>query len=202
MTRIGGVLLTGGKSRRMGAPKATLQLPNGITVAQHLADALNTVTSWSVEIGPGFTSLDYRPDAQITPGPAVAAASGVKALLEHECTTGIVISCDLPRLSSLTLAQLLTIAGDKSLVARVDGAVQRSVFILSRSGMKSIHATAVKPGASLKDLLSRVHDLHVYESLSPQQENEITDCDTPEDWKATTGTDIPWRNLPRKSGKG
>jgi len=184
MATIGGVLLTGGKSRRMGTPKAALELPGGVSVARYLGGVLGTVASWCVEIGPGFTSLETLHDEQPEGGPAVAVATGVKALRARKCTTGLVISCDLPCLSSETLIELLILAQGKSLVAQINGVTQWSVVVLSLSAMEKISTTSVAPGTSLGSLYSSLSDLQISDAQSHAR--ELTDCDTPEEWRRAT----------------
>lgn len=55
--KVGGALLTGGASRRMGFDKALVEV-DGLPNALRLARALAEVASPLVEVGPGYSGLE------------------------------------------------------------------------------------------------------------------------------------------------
>ncbi len=87
-----GLLLTGGASRRMGAPKATLEL-DGERLADRAARALASVCEPVLEIGPGYTDLRSAREDPPGAGPLAALVAGTAAL----STTGpvVLLACDL-----------------------------------------------------------------------------------------------------------
>src|SRR5437588_11690359 len=55
---VAGVILTGGRSRRMGRPKATVLGPDGVTWAVRGARVLAAVAEPVVEVGPGHCEAE------------------------------------------------------------------------------------------------------------------------------------------------
>jgi molybdopterin-guanine dinucleotide biosynthesis protein A len=87
-----GLLLTGGASRRMGAPKATLEL-DGARLADRAAAALGRVCEPVLEVGPGYTALAVAPEDPPGRGPLAALVAGADAVP----TAGpvVLLACDL-----------------------------------------------------------------------------------------------------------
>jgi molybdopterin-guanine dinucleotide biosynthesis protein A len=120
-----GLLLTGGRSTRMGRDKATIRIrsngeaPGGGsgTLAQRTADLLRDATEMALEVGPGFTELDHVSESPPGNGPLFAVAAGA-AELGHRGWHGpvLVVATDLPRLTSGMLAWLAGHAPGRSVV--------------------------------------------------------------------------------------
>lgn len=106
---LAGVLLTGGRSSRLGRDKALLPLgPRGTSLAQHLGELLLAVTSRAIEVGPGRSGLPLPTAPDPGAGPLVAVALA-RDELESQGFSGpaLVLATDLPR---LTLELLSTVA--------------------------------------------------------------------------------------------
>ncbi|MEL4359111.1 MULTISPECIES: molybdenum cofactor guanylyltransferase [unclassified Luteococcus] len=109
MTRAS-IILAGGQSRRMGTPKATLQLA-GRTLLRHAVDACATFSPIVVVGPPELASLlTDVPGCILTRedppggGPSAGLAAGLAALEEHQVETVQVLCCDLPRAVDLVAA--------------------------------------------------------------------------------------------------
>jgi molybdopterin-guanine dinucleotide biosynthesis protein A len=102
------LLLTGGRSRRMGRDKAGLVV-GGEALGEHTAALLRQVAHPVLEVGPGHTTLTATLEDPPGSGPLVALAAGARALrrLHHQGPT-LVVATDLPR---LTVAFLQLLAG-------------------------------------------------------------------------------------------
>ncbi len=120
---VGGLLLTGGRSRRMGRDKATLEV-GGEFLAVRLGRLLAEVARPALEVGPGWSGLvTARPDPG--EGPLAAIASGWLSLRERGTESGvIVIATDLPWLTRDLLEWLAARQESSSVVPMVGGRIQ------------------------------------------------------------------------------
>jgi molybdopterin-guanine dinucleotide biosynthesis protein A len=98
-------ILTGGRSSRMGVPKAAMRLPDGRTMVERMRDTLREICHDVVFLGDphgvvGHDRIDdLRPDA----GPLAA----LEALLaSRRSPQYLVVPCDLPLLPSALLLRL------------------------------------------------------------------------------------------------
>lgn len=121
---VGGILLTGGASRRMGADKATL-LVEGVPSARRIALLLSRVAHPVVEVGPGVSGLLSVREQPVGAGPLVAVACGGRALrqLGHR-GPALVLACDLPLLDGALLGYLAGHQGQGSVLPEVGGRAQ------------------------------------------------------------------------------
>lgn len=102
-------VLVGGRSRRMGTPKALLAHPNGGTFLEHVARVAAEIARETVLLG-GMTgvpdslrTLRNLPDAEPGAGPL----GGLCALLEDVGEGwGLLLSCDMPLLDRALLDHL------------------------------------------------------------------------------------------------
>lgn len=116
---VGGLLLTGGSSRRMGSDKSQWRR-GGETLAVRSARVLATTCHPVLEVGSGVSGLDVVREDPPGAGPLVAASAGWAALREREPTVGaaIVLAVDLPFVDEAVL-RLLAAASPAGVAARV-----------------------------------------------------------------------------------
>jgi len=121
---VGGVLLTGGASTRIGAPKALLEA-HGERLVDRAARVLSEVAAPVVEVGPGYSSLPATREASPGSGPLAGLAAGA-AWLEAQRWAGafLVVAVDLPRLSARLLRWLAERPGTTTAVPTVEGVAQ------------------------------------------------------------------------------
>ncbi|MEA2463002.1 MAG: hypothetical protein QOJ98_749 [Acidobacteriota bacterium] len=122
-----GIVLCGGKSTRMGSPKALL--PFGAeTMLQRVVRLLATVVSPIVVVSaPGQSLPDLRPEVIITRdeqegrGPLEGLRAGLKAL-PGTSEAAYVTSCDVPLLVPGFVRQMIDLLGDHEIaVMDIDG---------------------------------------------------------------------------------
>lgn len=127
MSRLGGVVLCGGESSRMGRPKATL--PFGPeTMLQRVLRLLGEVVSPLVVVAaPGQDLPPLPPAARVVRdpergrGPLQGLAAGLAALLGH-ADAAYVSSCDVPFLQPAFVRRMIDLLGDHAIcVPDVDG---------------------------------------------------------------------------------
>ena len=132
---ITGVILAGGKSRRMGQDKALLEY-EGKPLIQHVAEALRCVFKKVIIISDHgkrykFLGLPVHEDSYKHCGPL----GGIHAAFARTKTEKIfVASCDLPLLSSQTVLNIVTwpLPGD-AVVVRCGRSIQPLCGVYSRS---------------------------------------------------------------------
>ena len=118
---INGIILTGGKSRRMGSNKALL-VYKGQSFLEHIVDALKPICKEIFLIGRskeydefGLTQLE---DLEEQTGPISAICSG----LQHSnAEYNLVLSCDVPMVSSSLLKTLTDKATGYDVTLFTDG---------------------------------------------------------------------------------
>ena len=80
--QLGGLLLTGGSSRRMGIDKAMIKL-DGLTLAERGAALLCAVVDLALEVGPGYSDLASTQEKPSGQGPLAAIVTGRRLLIEQ-----------------------------------------------------------------------------------------------------------------------
>jgi molybdenum cofactor guanylyltransferase len=124
---VGGVVLCGGKSTRMGVPKATL--PFGAeTMLQRVVRLLGEAVSPIVVVAAREQSLPALPDSVIVTrdereakGPLEGIRAGLSALPES-IDSAYITSCDVPLLAPAFVQRMIELIGDHDIaVMEVDG---------------------------------------------------------------------------------
>ena len=127
MTAAGGIVLCGGKSTRMGVPKATL--PFGPeTMLQRVVRLLGTVVSPIVVVAAREQSLPQLPDDLVIThdereqrGPLEGLRAGLKAL-PSSVEFAYITSCDVPLLVPQFVERMVELLGDHDIaVMEIDG---------------------------------------------------------------------------------
>src|SRR5438874_8330130 len=123
----GGIVLCGGRSSRMGAPKATL--PFGPeTMLQRVVRLLSSVVSPIVAVAAREQTLPELTDAVIVTrdereqrGPLEGLRAGLKAL-PNSVDIAYVTSCDVPLLVPAFVERMVELLGDHDIaVMEIDG---------------------------------------------------------------------------------
>ena len=112
-------ILVGGRSARMGRPKATLPLPDGRWLVEHVAGVTRQTGRWIDEIvivgqceGLPASLADARRLADAEPGAGPLA--GLCSLLEYAgLRWSLLLACDMPLLEPKLLERLCTAASPK-----------------------------------------------------------------------------------------
>jgi molybdopterin-guanine dinucleotide biosynthesis protein A len=146
-----GLLLTGGRSRRLGIDKASLVL-DGETLAVRAARMLASVCDAVVEVGPGYTDQPHVVERPRGAGPLAAITAGAAALAQRgRHGPVLVLAVDLPRVDAPLLRLLHDWPGTDSAVPEVGGRLQpvcarysgealRAAASLVDAGVRALHA--------------------------------------------------------------
>lgn len=187
---LGGLLLTGGESRRLGFDKAAAVCEPTVgrvePVSVLLGRQLRAVTPRALEVGPGRSDLPAVADDPPHAGPLAALATGWAALgrgAERPLTGALVLACDLPRMSVELLRLLAGWPGEASVVPVVLG---RPQYVVARWSSAALNRAAdlVAAGHRATKELSEVAPVTF---LSQSEWGRVADTetfadvDTPED---------------------
>jgi molybdopterin-guanine dinucleotide biosynthesis protein A len=161
-SKVAGVLLTGGASRRMGFDKALVEV-DGLASAVRLAAVMQEVASPLLEVGPGRSGLKAIAEEPVGQGPLFAACAALPAL-EAAGHRGpvLLLACDLAFVTAEDLALLAGWPGGSSVVPIVDGRPQPlcarwshedllAATGLVQAGERSMKALLRRPGIVLVD---------------------------------------------------
>jgi molybdopterin-guanine dinucleotide biosynthesis protein A len=124
---IGGIVLCGGKSTRMGVPKATLPFGNE-TMLERVVRLLGTVVSPIVVVAARDQSLPSLPDEisvtrdeREAKGPLEGIRAGLSAL-PASIDAAYITSCDVPLLVPKFVERMIELMGDHDIaVMEIDG---------------------------------------------------------------------------------
>lgn len=182
-------ILAGGVSRRLGEPKALLELADGRTMLEHVAAAAASVAAEVVILGepPGvperLSGLRVLPDRVAGRGPLAGLCSLLECAAPH---WGLLLACDLPRLEVSVLNTLLqTAAGQQhadavAFVSAEDSARYEACCAAYHS---RLHGTVIQylneDAGSLQTLLHRVRTVPLTPSRSDAA--ALFDVDTADD---------------------
>src|SRR4051794_5692653 len=187
-----GILLTGGRSRRLGVDKATLVL-DGETLAARGARRLRAVCSPVIEAGDGVSGLAAVREAPPGGGPLAALAAAGTWLRERGhsgCT--LLLAVDLPAVDESALRWLRDRPGEPTVVLRVGGRLQP---VCARYGPDALLAA----GSLVAGGVRALHELFDVVEHDVVEEDEwcgvtsrdtFLDVDTPADARRL-GIDLP-----------
>lgn len=125
-TKVGGVVLCGGHSRRMGRPKFSLPFGEELLL-QRVCRILTGVVSPVAVVAAVDQKLPVLPaevrvvrDEYDSLGPLAGIATGLSTL-RHEVDAAFITSCDAPLLKPQFVQQLIERLGDHDVAAPTDG---------------------------------------------------------------------------------
>ena len=177
MTSVGGIVLTGGASRRIGVDKATFVL-DGETLAQRAARVLDAVCEPVIEVGPGVTSLRAVREHPPGSGPLAALVAGADAL---GVAPVVLLACDMPFVEAPLLELLARYGGPDTVVPLADGRAQYTCARYGADAVDAARSALVRGERSFVRTFADVEHLapEVWQQVAPA--HAFTDVDTPED---------------------
>ena len=188
MNSVEGFILVGGASRRMGSPKARLQV-SGESFVQIIAREVSAVASQVSVVGnPEQSDLGLRIVPDVHPG--WGALGGVHgALAGCNAEWALIVACDLPQVKASLFDRLLTLRGEFAAVAplQADGR-QQPLCSLYRVAMCLPQAEALiesgerKPIALLQSVATRWVDFAEIADL-PGARDFFDNINTPQDYQ-------------------
>jgi len=119
-----GILLTGGRSSRMGYDKARIRI-SGVSLAKRNFNLLKNVSAFVVEAGPGISgSIHYVNDLDKN-GPLGGIIAAWKYVKQFADIKGaLLLACDYPKLNSQFIEFLITCGENMTVIPEKDGIPQ------------------------------------------------------------------------------
>lgn len=187
------MLLTGGRSRRMGRDKATIAVAAGspTTLAQRSAGLLRFLGGPLVEVGPGRSGLPAVQEDPPGGGPLAAVAAGWQALRDLGWHGPVlVVATDLPLLSPGLLEWLAGHPAARTVVPVAGDRVQPLCARYRFSDLGRAADLVASGRRAMSDLLAAVDPV-----LIPEEEwagpaggaAALEDVDTPADLRRLMG---------------
>ena len=190
---IGGIVLCGGKSTRMGVPKATLQFGTE-TMLQRVVRRLGSVVSPIIVVAARDQSLPPLPDTvtvtrdeREAKGPLEGIRAGLSALPES-IEAAYITSCDVPLLVPAFVERMIALMGDHDIaVMEVDGFPHPLSAIYRRDTLS--HVESLLAGDRLRPVFLfdavRTRRVKPEEMLVVDPElKTLRNLNTPEDYRA------------------
>lgn len=182
-----GVLLTGGRSHRMGDDKAVLPAPGAPdeTLAGRTGRILKESTAMAVEVGPGRSGLTAVVEPHPGSGPLPALAWGATTLREMGWDGPVVVlATDLPRITPRLVAWLADHPDTRSVVPIAGDRPQTLCARYSVPDLDVAIELAEAGRRSMRDLIDSIGALmiHPHEWMGVAGDiHALQDVDTPED---------------------
>jgi molybdenum cofactor guanylyltransferase len=188
MNSLGGILLAGGQSRRMGRDKALLPW-NGQPLIAHIADQMRPCVETLI-VGANdaaryaFLGLRIVPDREPGQGPLMGLASCLAASRQE---LNLVVGCDMPWITPPLVAALLAQAADHDAVVPRSAAGPEPLCALYRqSCLPAAEALLARGARRLGDLLATVRVRWIAAEDLPGTQWQ-RNLNTPEDYQAACG---------------
>ncbi|HWG47113.1 MAG TPA: molybdenum cofactor guanylyltransferase [Gemmataceae bacterium] len=176
MVRIGGVVLCGGQSSRMGRPKAwlpfgdELMLPRVVRLLGEVVTPIVVVAAPGQDVPPLPSGIDIVRDPEQGRGPLQGLTAGLEAL-RGRADAAYLSSCDVPFLQPAFVRRLIELLGDHVIcVPEVDG---------YRHPLAAVYRLEVAAVAMRLLAENRLRPAFLFEEVSTRlvQPHELADVD-------------------------
>jgi molybdopterin-guanine dinucleotide biosynthesis protein A len=204
--RLGAIVLAGGRSSRMGAPKALLDWHGGTLVRritgilQRLADPVVVVHSDGQELPP-LPGVERAVDRVSDRGPLEGIAAGLRALAGR-CPAVFVSGTDLPLLHPDLVLALATGRGGHDVAVPVfDGHVHHLCAVYGSDLLPAVEHQLAGDRLRVGLLLERIDVLRLDATALPHPES-LRNLNTDEDYRRGLAEPQPRITLPAGLGQG
>ncbi len=163
---VGGIILCGGKSTRMGLPKATL--PFGTeTLLERVIRLLSEVVQPIVVVAaPGQSLVDLPPDVLVahdereSRGPLEGLYAGLTAMAPH-ADAAYATSCDVPLLVPAFVRRMIELLDDHQIAVPVDGKFHHP--------LAAVYQTSVLPAIESLLQADRLRPLFLFDDVETRR---------------------------------
>ena len=186
MKKISVAILSGGRSSRMGIPKASLKI-RGSSFARHIADQMSDADEilFSVRKEEDFPDVPIRHIPDLYPG--CGPMAGIHSALIHSSNPLVfIVACDMPCISRTvpeTLADYYKEGVDAVIPVAADGTLY-AVCGLYHKRMIPLLEEQLKTGNyRLRKVLEECRCIEVSENSFADHEKLFRNVNTPEDYR-------------------
>ncbi len=191
--QLGGLILCGGKSQRMGQSKAMLPF-HGVTMLERVidrvggvADPLVVVSAADQELPPLDPSIQQVTDRRPEQGPLEGLRAGFEQL-QDRCEAAFVTSCDVPHLNPAFIQRLVELLGEDTVAVPQDDKFLHPLSAVYRVSVLPTIVTLLESGERRPRRLfdqvpTRKVPLSVLREVDPQLRS-LMNVNTPEEYEA------------------
>lgn len=191
--RVGGIVLCGGLSSRMGLPKATLPVGSETMLGRVVRIVDQVVSPIVVVAAPGQTvpRLAQNPqvvhDRTVGRGPLAGLEAGLEAITGHADAV-YATSCDVPLLRTAFVNQLVSLLEDHDVVVPVDGKFYHPLAAVYRVGVLAevtdlLAQDQLRPRFLFDRVRTRTVDVAELREVDPELDS-LTNLNHPHDYAA------------------
>src|SRR6202162_2008305 len=177
MLRVGGIVLCGRQSRRMGRPKAWLPFPGETMLAlvvRMLGEAVNpivVVAAPDQEVPPLPKEIKVVRDKEKGQGPLQGLAAGLAAL-DRQVDAVYLSSCDVPFLRPAFVRRVIELLGEKAICVPRIGGYHHPLAAVYRTGVTAevarlLSENRLRPFFLFETVPTRVVDEAELEDVDP-----------------------------------
>lgn len=193
---IGGVVLCGGLSTRMGRPKAwlpfgdELMLPRVVRILSEVVSPIVVVAAADQEIPEIPVAVQVVRDEHDACGPLAGLAAGL-AVLAGSCHAAYVTSCDVPLLTSQFVGRVVSLLGDYDVAIPRDEEYSHPLAAVYRTKLATMACERIAAGdrrmLSLVDKCrSRIIETSELQAVDPELRS-LRNINSPEDYAWALG---------------
>jgi molybdenum cofactor guanylyltransferase len=190
---IGGIILCGGKSSRMGQPKAWLpfgpevMLQRVVRILSEIVSPIVVVAASGQDVPELSAGVEVARDEQEALGPLAGLAVGLAAMGDR-VEAAYASSCDVPLLQPAFVAAVIAALGDHDLAIPRDGQYHHPLAAIYRPRLvptirELIAADRLRPLFLLERSLAREIDVAELRRVDPAL-SSLRNINTPEDYAA------------------
>jgi molybdopterin-guanine dinucleotide biosynthesis protein A len=196
MRRIGGIILCGGKSSRMGRPKAWLPfgtellLQRVVRVLSEVVSPIVVVAARGQDVPELPAGVEIARDEHEALGPLAGLAAGLAALGQR-ADAAYASSCDVPLLKTAFVAHIIAALEDYDLAIPRDGQYHHPLAAAYRTDLETkvrelIAANRLRPFFLLERARAREIDVAELRAVDPKLWS-LRNINTPEEYDAALG---------------
>lgn len=182
---ITGIILSGGKSTRMGENKSFLKM-NNKTIIENVVGMMNSIFSKVILITNtpdeySFLNLEIYTDIYKNVGPLAGIHSG---LINSETQKNFIISCDIPLMNSEFIKSIINIDSEKQIiVSKADGFIQQLCGIYDKSLIPLITEIIEEDNSSeIRDFNQKKRKCKVHQLIDKSNSHIINDIEKMKGW--------------------
>jgi len=181
---LGGILLTGGSSTRMGRDKATIRI-DGTSLAERSAKLLSSFADIAIEVGEGVSGLASVLEEPRGNGPLAAIIAGHSELIRMGLdprASCLVLACDLPLLDAWVLDKIASWPGGQSVLPVIDNFAQPLCARWAPRDLRQARVAFDRDERSLQSFPDRSLAVLVDEKVWGEHIIAFSDVDSPDDF--------------------
>jgi molybdopterin-guanine dinucleotide biosynthesis protein A len=193
MTRVGGIVLCGGRSSRMGRPKAwlpfgdELMLPRVVRILSEVVSPIVVVAAPGQDVPPLPSDVSIVRDDREGRGPLQGLVAGLAAL-QGQADAAYLSSCDVPFLQPAFVRRLIDLLGDHAICVPRVGEYHHPLAALYRLSMaeavnRLLAEDRLRPVFLFDAVPTRVVSADELQGADPTFQS-LRNLNTPEDYES------------------